>query len=399
MHNRHFGRRGAVLGGSGVSLSKGKLLLFRGFVLLLLAGTLLAAEWMARRLYDRITPASGRRAVETLLGEDAAATGYFVQHPYLFYAYRPGYAALGYTQFNANGYRGREIPLAKDPDVLRVLAVGGSTTVSFPYLPNPEDAWPAQLERLLAERTGARVEVINAGLHAATSAEHLAHYTFRDRYFKPDIVVLHVGGNDGLGLHFPGYNPEYTNFTHGWRATAMAPRPGERTLLRSALVRVAYAYWLRAISLEATIGREVLTRVEPAAALRNVEATEPTGFRRNLDLLLRTMIADGAQPVLFPFVHAPEARMREDRTYGRWTTSMLLAFAKDRAVVEEAARARNLPLVDVPDGAIAAGSFRDFCHVDLAGERVKAERVADALVPLVRRWQQRAAAAPAGAPR
>ena len=390
MHNRTSRRQGAVREGGAVSLSKRNIFIFRGVVLLLLALTLLAAEGLAGRLYERITPASGRSGVAALLGE-SPATGYFVQHPYLFYAYRPGYSAFGFTQFNANGYRGREIPRAKDPGVLRILAVGGSTTVGFPYIPNPEDAWPAQVERLLAERTGARVEVINAGLHAATSAEHLAHYVFRDRYFNPDIVVLHVGGNDGLGLHFPGYDPEYTNFIRGWRTTPLAPRPWEQTLLRSNLVRVAYAHWLREVSLEATIGRDVLTRIPPGEALKNVESTAPEGFRRNLDLLIRTIVADGAVPVLFPFVHAPLERMREDRAYGGYADSMLLCFRKDRQIVDEMARAYRLDLVDVPEGAIASGSFKDFCHVDLAGERIKAQQVVESLLPVVQRWQGQAA--------
>lgn len=370
-------------------LSKGKIFLFRGFVLLLLAGTLLAAEALAGRLYERVTPPSGRSGVDALLGGDAA-TGYFVQHPYLFYAYRPGYAAFGFTQFNSRGYRGPEFSVEKDPAVLRVLAVGGSTTVGFPYIPDPQESWPAQLERILADRTGARVEVINAGLHAATSAEHLAHYVFRDRYLRPDVVVLHVGGNDGLGLSFPGYSPEYTNFIHGWRTTPLAPRPWERALLRSNLVRVAYAHWLREVSLEATIGREALTSVSPEDALANVESAEPEGFRRNLDLLIRTIVADGAVPVLFPFVSAPPERVREDRTYGRYAASMLLGFRKDRQVVGELARAHGLASVDLPADAIPASSFKDFCHVDREGERIKALRVAETLVPVVRRWQQRA---------
>lgn len=382
-----------------MSLSKGRTLLFRSVLLCLAAASLLAAEGLARLLYERITPASGRRAVASLLGAEAAESGYFVQHPYLFYAYRPGYTALGYTQFNSLGYRGREITREKAPGLLRILAVGGSTTVSFPYLANPDDAWPAQLERLLAERTGARVEVVNAGLHAATSAENLAHYVFRDRYLEPDIVVLHVGGNDGLGLQFPGYNPEYTNFIHGWRTTPLAPRPWERTLLKSRLVCVAYAYWLRSVSLEAAIGRDSLASLSPEEALKNVAATAPEGLRRNLDLLIRTIAADGAVPVLFPFVNAPLERMRIDRAWGRYADSMLLSFRKDRRVIDELARTHDLTLVDLPDGAIAPASFRDFCHVDLAGEQIKAQRVAEALLPIVRRWQEQTAALAAGAGR
>jgi hypothetical protein len=41
---------------------------------------------------------------------------------------------------------------------------------------------------------GPGIEVINAGLSSATSAELLAGYIFRHRYLKPDIVIIDVGG-------------------------------------------------------------------------------------------------------------------------------------------------------------------------------------------------------------
>ena len=167
---------------AGQSLSRGKRWIFSLFLVFFLFALLALAEFAARRLYTRIAPVSGRRAVASLLGGDEGKrTGYFVQHPYLYYAYRPGFEAFGQVQFNSHGHRGPERPVAKPPGVFRVLALGGSTTVSFPYVTNPASAWPARLERLLLERTGAKVEVIYGGLHAATSAELLAHYSYRNR--------------------------------------------------------------------------------------------------------------------------------------------------------------------------------------------------------------------------
>ncbi len=382
---------------AGQSLSRGKRWLFSIFLAALLLCLLGLAEFAARRLYTRIAPAAGRRAVASLRGADASTrTGYFVQHPYLYYAYRPGFEALGMVQFNSHGHRGPERPVAKPPGVFRVLALGGSTTVSFPYVPNPGSAWPAQLERLLAEKTGARVEVINGGLHAATSAELLAHYSYRNRYFDPDLVILHVGGNDGLALHFPGYDPEYTHYTHGWRNTSLTPRPLERTLLRSALVRTLYAHWLDTLSLEATVGRETILSLTPEECLENVKAAEPTGFRRNLELLVREAAADGATTVLFPFVHAPEERMKKDRMFGAYSASLLLSYEKDYAVLRELARRDGLPYLELPAGTIPAADFKDFCHLNEEGEKLKAAFVAEALVPQVRAWQQRAAAGAAG---
>jgi lysophospholipase L1-like esterase len=379
-------------GSAGQPLSRGKRWVFSLFLAFLLLAVLALAEVAARRLYPRIAPAAGRRAVASLLGaDDAKRTGYFVQHPYLYYAYRPGFESFGKVQFNSHGHRGPERPVAKPPGVFRVLALGGSTTVSFPYVTDPASAWPAQLERRLAEKTGAPVEVINGGLHAATSAELLAHYSYRNRYFQPDVVILHVGGNDGLALHFPNYDPEYTHYTHGWRNTSLTPRPLEQTLLRSALVRTLYAHWLNTVSLEATVGRDTILSLTPEECLENVRATEPAGFRRNVELLVRNAAADGATPVLFPFVHAPEERMKKDRMFGAYTASMLLSYEKDYAVLRELARRDGLPLVELPEGTIPAADFKDFCHLNEDGERVKAAFVAEALVPLVRAWQQRAA--------
>ena len=65
MHNRTAIRHGAVRWGDDVSLSKRKIFIFRGVVLLLIASTLLAAEGLAGLLYEtdhsRKRPQRGRR--------------------------------------------------------------------------------------------------------------------------------------------------------------------------------------------------------------------------------------------------------------------------------------------------------------------------------------------------
>lgn len=361
----------------------------------MLLATAALAEFAARRLYTRLAPESGRKAVASLLGnEPGQRSGYFLQHPYMFYTYRPGYAAFGYVQFNSHGHRGPERPVQKPAGVFRVLTIGGSTTASFPYVHDPADTWPSQLERILTEKTGAKVEVVNAGLNSGTSAEWLAHYNYRNRYFGADAVVLHVGLNDSMALHFPDYNPEYTHYTSGWRNASLTPRPLEQKLLRSAIVKVLYAHWLSAVSLDAAMGRESVTTMTPAQSLANVQVNEPVGFRRNLDLLIRTISADGAVPVLFTVVHAPEARMRKDKEFGRYTESMVLGYRKNRVVIGELARQHRLKLIDIPEGAIPVADFIDFCHVNEKGELIKADAVAQVLIPQVQAWQRGAPATP-----
>lgn len=363
---------------------------FRIILLLLSAGLLVLVDYLAGKFYPLVTPAAGRDAVAALLGQQnkSSQTGYFLQHPYLHYTYLPYYEAFNATQFNARGYRGDEVSLVPTPGTLRILAIGGSTTVSFPYVTAPDDAWPAQVQAKLREQTGLMVEVINAGLHDANSADLLLHYLFRNRYLQPDIVVIHVGGNDGVALLFDDYNPEYTHYTHGWRGAALTARPLERLLLRSNLVKVLYAWWLRRLSLAATLGRDDITQLTPVQCLRNARANSPVGFERNLDLMIRTISQDRAIPVLFPFIWAPPHIFRLAGRYGLYADALICAFEKDRAVMESMARQNNLALITLPTNAIADECFVDFCHVNLDGETIKANYVTRALIPVINALNQ-----------
>ncbi len=96
---------------------------------------------------------------------------------------------------NRHGYRDREFTVPKPAGILRVVCIGGSTTVQGA---SNEETYPALLERLLRERFGPQVEVWNLGVSGVCSdywpdrpgqlAELLR--------FEPDIVVQYEGVND-----------------------------------------------------------------------------------------------------------------------------------------------------------------------------------------------------------
>jgi lysophospholipase L1-like esterase len=360
-------------------------IIFAIVVMVLILIAFIAADRAAKRLYARFAPPGGQRAVAALLGGSAhAMSGFFIAHPYLFYTFKPGLVHHGITQFNSRGHRGPEVDDSPPPGVVRILCIGGSTTASFPYVKRPEDAWPGQLERILEERTAKEVEVINAGLNAANSSEILAHYMFRNRYLGAHFAVLHVGGNDGNALFFPNYNPEYTHFTKGWQASGVGARPGEQIWLRSYLVRWLYAMWLRDVSLESSLGRASVTELMPNDALRNVEQNDPEGFRRNLDVLIRNLRADGTEPFLFPFVWAPEKIFRRDPIYGKYYDAFLLGFQKNRRVMEDLAAKHGVRLIVLNEGELPPSVFKDWCHINRDGETIKARRVADEIEADVR---------------
>lgn len=113
----------------------------------------------------------------------------------LGYRHRPDSCSLS-VRINSLGFRGKEVSAIKPANVLRVIAIGGSTT--FGSDNNENDNYPALLEKKLNSgsiNSPIKYEVINGGV--------VGYYTFhqvlRVKMFlamQPDIVILFDGWND-----------------------------------------------------------------------------------------------------------------------------------------------------------------------------------------------------------
>jgi len=77
----------------------------------------------------------------------------------------------------------------------RILFLGDSITAGLGV--QPEEAYPALVIAALKQRGFTAVEGINAGISGSTSASALARLKWYLRV-KPDLMVLALGGNDGL---------------------------------------------------------------------------------------------------------------------------------------------------------------------------------------------------------
>jgi acyl-CoA thioesterase-1 len=86
------------------------------------------------------------------------------------------------------------LPAAPPASDGTIVAVGDSLTAGL-GLPE-SDAYPAQLERKL-HQAGYRWRVVNAGISGETSSGTLSRINWIMK-LKPDIVILVIGGNDGL---------------------------------------------------------------------------------------------------------------------------------------------------------------------------------------------------------
>ncbi|MCB1196963.1 MAG: arylesterase [Deltaproteobacteria bacterium] len=80
------------------------------------------------------------------------------------------------------------------PEQIKILILGDSLTDGYGV--SREQAYPAQLEKIL-QKQGLQVRIINAGSSGSTSASALERLQWHMQA-KPDILLLALGGNDGL---------------------------------------------------------------------------------------------------------------------------------------------------------------------------------------------------------
>lgn len=96
---------------------------------------------------------------------------------------------------NSAGFRGPELREGGSPDAIRVLCLGDSFTLGYGV--GDDDAYPRQLERLLAELwPGQMPEVINAGVQGYATYHEIDFLKNRGLGLKPNIVVIAVYYND-----------------------------------------------------------------------------------------------------------------------------------------------------------------------------------------------------------
>jgi hypothetical protein len=94
---------------------------------------------------------------------------------------------------NSAGFRGPELPAAKRPGELRLLALGDSTTFGTGVA--WEETWPERSGRALAQALGRTVTPINSGVPAASLEDMTFALNGPWGGTRPDDVVLAVSAN------------------------------------------------------------------------------------------------------------------------------------------------------------------------------------------------------------
>jgi lysophospholipase L1-like esterase len=336
--------------------------------------SLVLLELLTGYIYERLPERfnNGKRLVEIYIGNNSSILGSIEQHPYLLYQNTRNYHADGFKQNNSYGYRGKEFDLEKMDTSIRILALGGSTTYMYPYIKNPNNTWVSQLEAILKEKISPNIETINAGLSSATTAELLSSYVFRHKYLKPDILIIHTGGNDVVPLLFENYNPEYTHYRAA--GSGHKPRRFESKLLsKSNLFKLFYSIWL---NWNHSVYQEqpyALSLIDRENALDMVKKNNSSGFRRNLDTLIKIAKSDNVKVVLFAFLQAREENLTRNRKDIKGLEKAAIeGLDKHYRIMKDLADKYDIPLIIPAQSLFDDSWFIDNCHLNEQGEYMKA---------------------------
>ncbi|MFP6768117.1 MAG: GDSL-type esterase/lipase family protein [Planctomycetaceae bacterium] len=351
---------------------------------------LVLAEAVARMVFVHGPGRSLEPLRAALAGEllPAAAFQRCIAQPYLLYAPAPGQRTkTGEIDHNLSGYRGRPVPLKRSPGTARVLCLGGSTTYCW-RVETADQAYPARLQELLEARLPAGwsdVEVINAGIPFGTSAELLTHYHFKFHYFRPDVVIIHTGGNDALAVGRGYYHPDYSH----WRRPLALPdpwAPAGRRLLQSRLASLILLPFVGGVPRGSqTLERPADTPPEITWFSDTDDASTASdterfpAFRHNIESLLDLVAADGTPTLLVPFrldpLHAVSAEESDQ-------------VRRHAEILESLGDRDGVAVAPFPDSTISPGNWLDDCHLTPNGCREKATY----LEPFVRKLLERPAA-------
>ncbi len=265
----------------------------------------------------------------------------FVYDPELIWRPRPGASV-----FNAQGFRGPELPAEKPAGERWLFTVGDSNTLGWPGEHGAH--WPGDLQRLL-DGAGGGVRVVNAGVWGYSSHQGLARLDEVVRR-HPDWVLVSFGANDA---HPVGV--------------------GDREFLSRGALRRA----VERLLLPFRVGRLALGGLRAArpgtkgATLR----VPPAAYRRNLETMVDLTRAAGAKIALLtrPYVGGP----REPESWKN------LAPVYRRLTVE-VGDSTGAPVVDLYSEFKGRKElFADESHFTAEGHARAAAIVLDRLRPLL----------------
>jgi len=334
----------------------------------------LASFFLYKYLAGKMLPRRGVLAVKYICSRDPNFhPGEYSPSPYMLYRNRSNHFYMGVKQTDNHGYRWHGFELSEKPkkDEYRVLCLGGSTTYSNHVTRDIENSWCYLLERNLNRLSHLNIRVINAGLNYAMSSELLANYIFQSHKFNPQLIIIHGPGNDTLAIANGDSTSDYRNTR---KSLYFQKRRFERRLLKlSSFIKIIYVFWLEKTSLVSLEPERM-----PPVEIQNerLKKSEFQQYKDNLENMIILMLAKGSRIILAPFVQASMIKIEE--FHPGLSQGMILANSKMTQIMKSLSNLyENVYFLDFDKFNFDDNLFVDSCHLNLEGEKFKAEIIYD----------------------
>jgi len=195
---------------------------------------------------------------------------------------------------NGSGFRGPELAQAKPRGVLRVIALGNSST--FGWGVNDGETFPAQLESQLRSRLAPHnIEVMNAGIPGFTTFQGGRLLESEILPLRPDYVIVSFGFNDSR-------RAACTDSLFDLRSSRFLGRLS-RTATRLAIYK----------RLESALRGANAGRLSPTTEERTTVRVLPDKFEVRIANMSRAIIAAGARPIFLAMAIPPPYRDAMER--------------------------------------------------------------------------------------
>jgi GDSL-like lipase/acylhydrolase family protein len=306
--------------------------------------------------------------------------------------------AMSVDHVNTAGFRGDEIAVVKPHGAIRIITVGGSTTlgVTNAYV----DTYPYLMQTLLRERhPNTAIEVVNAGAPWYTTAHDLVAYEVEVRRYQPDVVIFFEAINDLTRSFSPpwfangDYKPDYSHYL-GPYSRLQGPDIGFLGHSSSLLTWNIVRRWVQGgpnpfdIRHPENVAKVAATmHADDKPAFRSIGS-----FREYYDAVIHAVQSDGhliltaSQPFLYrPDLSADDQRllyfaplMCADRGSYPSQAAMERGMRLYNDAAREIAAQRNVPFLDFESAVPKTGEyFSDDVHMRKAANAILAKIAAD----------------------
>ncbi|MDY6992304.1 MAG: SGNH/GDSL hydrolase family protein [Pseudomonadota bacterium] len=242
----------------------------------------------------------------------------YLPHHYSVYHLRPHLALANGLKHNRLGLRDHRDLKSKADQVIRIVFMGGSTTYTIGIKDNKQ-IFSAGLERQLNQYyqdKGYQIQVINAGMGGATSAENLIRLIFFVSEIEADLVVIQHGLNDVWPRIYGDIQTDFGNYRRRWQTPqwfdfCVPHKPltssffrslaAESALMTFILNRLGY-YLIKPLTIA-----DFVTHTEQPRHHRYLTHNDSRYFERNTRYMIAIARSMGAQVLLLTEAYTDKA--------------------------------------------------------------------------------------------